>query len=34
MLVNLSWPNIVKNFLSWPDVLALPLLTGLRGPCL
>ena len=31
--VCLSWPKIVKNCLSRPDVLALPLLNGLRGPC-
>ena len=30
--VCLSWPKIVKNCLSWPDFLALPLLNGLRGP--
>ena len=30
--VCLSWPKIVKNCLSRPDVLALPLLNGLRGP--
>ena len=30
--VCLSWPKIVKNCLSRPNVLALPLLNGLRGP--
>ena len=29
--VCFSWPKIVKNCLSWPDFLALPLLNGLRG---